>query len=134
MGLMDVEQKNLWTVCDEDGICHCDWRLTAKGCEQENTIQIIYIINAVISGMVGLLGNIIYIFIKIDSCINSYYHINSLIIYIATWITYHRVFVLKQDIVDFRSGFFPKPRPIESMALMGAIFNFCMNIFFFIYC
>ncbi|KAG2223138.1 hypothetical protein INT45_005694, partial [Circinella minor] len=97
MSLMDVEQKYLWTVCDVDGICHCDWRLTAKGCEQEDTVKIIYIINAVISGLVGLL---------------------------ATWITYHRVFVLKQDIVDFRSGFFPKPRPIESMAFMGSIFNF----------
>ena len=68
MDLMDVQQKYLWTVCDVDGICHCDWRLTAKGCEQEDTIKIIYIINAVISGLVGLLGKIkkkktIYVFI-----------------------------------------------------------------------
>ncbi|KAI9274331.1 hypothetical protein BDA99DRAFT_497176 [Phascolomyces articulosus] len=96
MSLMDVEQTNLWTVCDVDGVCHCDWRLTASGCEQQETIKIIYIVNAALSGFVGCL---------------------------ALWISYHRIIVLKQDILDFRTGF-PRPKPIESMAVMGTIFNF----------
>ncbi|KAI9493193.1 hypothetical protein BDB00DRAFT_388888 [Zychaea mexicana] len=96
MDVRDVEQTSLWAVCDTDGVCHCDWRLTAHGCEQDDTMKTIYIVNAVLSGIVGS---------------------------VAMWITYNRVFVLKQDILDCRTGF-PRPKPIESMALMGTIFNF----------
>ncbi|KAI8141442.1 hypothetical protein BJV82DRAFT_176264 [Fennellomyces sp. T-0311] len=94
---MDVEPTELWRICEEDGRCHCDWRLTAYGCDdEESTFINIYIVNAAVSGIVGL---------------------------IASWLTYHRVYHLKQDLFDFRTGF-PRPKPIESMALMGAIFNF----------
>lgn len=52
----DLTQSTFWRYCDADGVCHCDWRLTITGCEEHNALKVIYIVNAVVSGLVGLVG------------------------------------------------------------------------------
>lgn len=48
--------STFWRPCDENGICHCDWRLTIYYCEEEPAMKYIYIVNAVLSGFVGFVG------------------------------------------------------------------------------
>ncbi|CDS03581.1 hypothetical protein LRAMOSA00983 [Lichtheimia ramosa] len=84
-----------WKICNDDGVCHCDWRLTIYGCEEEQQLRAMYIALAVLSGLVGVF---------------------------AFMVLYHRVVYLKQQIFDMRTGY-PRPKPIESMAVFGTIFN-----------
>lgn len=55
----DGKQSTFWRVCDDQGVCHCDWRLTLGNCEENEAMYIMYIINAVWSGLVSIIGNYI---------------------------------------------------------------------------
>ncbi|KAI9316337.1 hypothetical protein BX666DRAFT_1949550 [Dichotomocladium elegans] len=86
---------DFWKICDGQGNCHCDWRLTIYGCYEEEHMRPLYIALAAVSGLVGL-G--------------------------ATGLLYHRVINLDQHVFDCRDRI-PRPKPVESMAAFGATFN-----------
>lgn len=52
-----------WRICDDQGVCHCDWRLTIYGCEEEDQLRAMYIALAVVSGLVGVLGEAFHNFV-----------------------------------------------------------------------
>ncbi|KAI9301610.1 hypothetical protein BJ944DRAFT_271235 [Cunninghamella echinulata] len=83
-----------WRLC-EGNTCHCDFRLTISHCVEVDALKIIYIIDL------------------IWSILNA-------IILLAY--TFHRVVYKNQQMFDF-SGKLPRPKPIESMCLFGALFN-----------
>ncbi|KAI8140304.1 hypothetical protein BJV82DRAFT_671734 [Fennellomyces sp. T-0311] len=92
---MDVEQTEFWRICDDKGVCHCDWRLTATGCEEESALKIMYIINAVASAFLTVAVIIIL---------------------------FRRSYFQNQTLLDRRS-IIPRPKPIETMAIFGIIFH-----------
>ncbi|KAI7861119.1 hypothetical protein BDC45DRAFT_552418 [Circinella umbellata] len=51
-----VEQPEYARLCDDDGVCHCDWRLTISNCSEEKALRIMYIVEAIASGVFALLG------------------------------------------------------------------------------
>ena len=53
---MDVEQTEFLRICDDTGVCHCDWRLTIHGCEEESALKVIYIVDAIASGLLAATG------------------------------------------------------------------------------
>ncbi|KAI9322284.1 hypothetical protein BX666DRAFT_1893461 [Dichotomocladium elegans] len=87
-------------ICDENGICHCDWRLTIYGCEEEVHMRPFYISLAAISGVIGA-----------SACA----------------LLYHRKVNLSQSIFNWRTGIL-RPKPIESLIMFGAIFNLLQMI------
>lgn len=103
-----------WKICNDDGVCHCDWRLTIYGCEEEQQLRAMYIALAVLSGLVGVFGKPLHSFVSTWSTL--------ILTCIAFMVLYHRVVYLKQQIFDMRTGY-PRPKPIESMAVFGTIFN-----------
>lgn len=52
-----------WRICDDQGVCHCDWRLTIYGCEEEHQLRAMYIALAVVSGLVGVFGEAFHNFV-----------------------------------------------------------------------
>ncbi|CAO3633869.1 unnamed protein product [Cunninghamella echinulata] len=92
--LLAPNEPAFWRLCEGD-ICHCDFRLTITHCEEVDALKIIYIIDLIWS----ILNAII------------------LLVY-----TFHRVVYKNQQIFDF-SGKLPRPKPIECMCLLGALFN-----------
>ena len=49
-------QTTFWRICDDEGNCHCDWRLTLIDCYEDAPMRIIYTINAVGSAIVTVIG------------------------------------------------------------------------------
>ena len=92
-----MPESTFWRVCDEAGVCHCDWRYTIYGCEEETIAKILYTITAIITGLLAT---------------------------IAVGVLYFRLNYRSQKIFEIRNGF-PRPKPIESMGLFGIIFNVC---------
>ncbi|KAI7850626.1 hypothetical protein BDC45DRAFT_518082 [Circinella umbellata] len=92
---MNVEQTEFLRICDDSGICHCDWRLTIHGCEEESALKVVYIVDAIASGLLAAT---------------------------AAFIVFQRVYYHNQTLFDCRTGI-PRPKPIESMALMGIAFH-----------
>ncbi|KAG2218098.1 hypothetical protein INT45_000021 [Circinella minor] len=91
-------QTTFWRICDDEGNCHCDWRLTLGDCYEDAPMRIIYIINAIGSAIVTV---------------------------IAICLLYYRIFYRKQRIFDCRTPTgFVRPKPIEAMLFMAIIFNF----------
>lgn len=89
------QESTFWRVCDNFGICHCDWRYTIYDCEETEIAKILYLITAIISGILSV---------------------------VAVMILYFRLNYRNQKIFEIRNGF-PRPKPIESMGLFGIIFN-----------
>ncbi|CAO3648368.1 unnamed protein product [Cunninghamella blakesleeana] len=89
-----------WRLCDDTG-CHCDFRLTITHCKEHKALYILNIIDIVWSSIGAI---------------------------IAVGILYFRIYYRNQQIFDF-SGKVPRPKPIESMAFFGVIFNLfrCIN-------
>ncbi|KAI9301608.1 hypothetical protein BJ944DRAFT_271233 [Cunninghamella echinulata] len=83
-----------WRICEGD-TCHCDFRLTITHCIEADALKIIYIITI------------------IWSIINAI---------ILLGYTFHRVVYKNQQLFDF-TGRLPRPKPIETMCLFGALFN-----------
>ncbi|KAI9274303.1 hypothetical protein BDA99DRAFT_590854 [Phascolomyces articulosus] len=92
---MNVEQTDFARICDANGECHCDWRLVASNCVEANEIRIMYIVEAVASGILAIT---------------------------ASFIILQRVIYNNQTFFDCRTGI-PRPKPIESMGLFGIIFH-----------
>ncbi|KAI9301415.1 hypothetical protein BJ944DRAFT_252334 [Cunninghamella echinulata] len=89
------DEPTFWRVCDGEK-CHCDFRVTITNCEESSALMTLNIIC-----IVWCLLNII----------------------LACSILYHRLFLLHQNIFD-RSGWIPRPKPIESMVLFAIPFTF----------
>lgn len=53
---MSASYDGFWKICDDNGVCHCDWRLTVYGCEEEKHMVPFYIALAAFSGLVGTMG------------------------------------------------------------------------------
>ncbi|KAI8139574.1 hypothetical protein BJV82DRAFT_672544 [Fennellomyces sp. T-0311] len=96
---MSVEQDEFWRICDDSGKCHCDWRLTVTGCEEESAFKAMYIVNGIASGILAVA---------------------------ASAILFQRIYFHKQTIFDLRSII--RPKPIESMAALGIVFHFLRMI------
>ncbi|KAI8388680.1 uncharacterized protein BYT42DRAFT_560872 [Radiomyces spectabilis] len=94
------EQPSFWRIQDSQGRYHCDWRLTTVNCVEENALRWMYSVNAAVSGVATIIA--------------------AALLY---WRLYHR----NQKIFDFQTGFL-RPKPIESMALFGVIFNLLQTI------
>ncbi|KAJ8661317.1 hypothetical protein O0I10_003067 [Lichtheimia ornata] len=92
---MSASYDGFWKICDDNGVCHCDWRLTVYGCEEEQHMVPFYIALAAFSGLVGTMAAIL---------------------------GYYRIILLNQTVFDCRTGF-PRPKPIESMIVFGTAFN-----------
>ncbi|KAJ8655640.1 hypothetical protein O0I10_008729 [Lichtheimia ornata] len=90
-------QSTFWRICDDNGNCHCDWRLTLGDCAEDQAMRIIYIINIIGSAVVSVIG-------------------------IA--LLFYRLYYRKQQIFTNRTptGFI-RPKPIEAMLFMAIIFN-----------
>lgn len=95
------QESTFWRICDDFGKCHCDWRYTIYDCEETEIAKILYLITAVLSGVLSV---------------------------VAVMILYFRLNYRNQKIFEIRNGF-PRPKPIESMGLFGIIFNVCKNLF-----
>ncbi|CAO3633938.1 unnamed protein product [Cunninghamella echinulata] len=89
------DEPTFWRVCDGEK-CHCDFRVTITNCEESSALMILNVIC-----IVWCLLNII----------------------LACSILYHRLFLLHQNVFD-RSGWIPRPKPIESMVLFAIPFTF----------
>lgn len=92
------QESTFWKVCDNFGNCHCDWRYTIYGCQEESIAKILYIITTIISGILAA---------------------------VAVCILYFRLNYRNQKVFEMRNGF-PRPKPIESMGVFGIVFNVCM--------
>lgn len=89
------QNSTFWRVCNDLGVCHCDWRYTIIDCEEEKIARSVYIATGVVSGAFTVALSIIL---------------------------YYRIGLGSQKIIDIRNGF-PRPRPIEAMSLCGLLFN-----------
>lgn len=49
---------SFWLVCDENNpqYCHCDWRVTIVGCIEREPMLYIYVVNAILSFLVSVIG------------------------------------------------------------------------------
>ncbi|CAO3627082.1 unnamed protein product [Cunninghamella echinulata] len=83
-----------WRVCNKDGVCRCDFRLTIHNCAESDILRLIFLINIIWTG-VSLICAIICIF--------------------------YRIRYKGQSIFDC-SGKFPHPRPVESLLVFGALY------------
>lgn len=116
---------SFWLVCDENSHqnCHCDWRVTIVDCIEREPMLYIYIVNAILSFIVSVIGVCVRVFLfrfRMIEWINPYRNEQ-----IGTGLLWHRVVNKKLPIFDFGSpfGYFVRPKPIESMLLFGIIFN-----------
>ena len=50
-------QPQYQRLCDDDGVCHCDWRITLSDCPEERPLRIMYTVEAVASVVFALLSN-----------------------------------------------------------------------------
>lgn len=91
------QNSTFWRICDDLGQCHCDFRYTIAYCQETYIGKALYITTAIASVVLGFVNLILIYFLVIRK---------------------------KQKIIDFRNGF-PRPRPTESMAVLGIIFNTC---------
>ncbi|ORX62527.1 hypothetical protein DM01DRAFT_1379204 [Hesseltinella vesiculosa] len=86
-----------WRKCDDTNICHCDWRLQVYGCQESGVIRLMYIGNAVLSSIFGVLAFVL--------------------------LTY-RLKYCSQAIFEVRTSTgFIRPKPIEALLLFAGIFN-----------
>ncbi|KAI8976482.1 hypothetical protein BDB01DRAFT_853124 [Pilobolus umbonatus] len=85
--------ESFWVVCVEDG-CHCDWRVTIEGCLETKAMFAIYLMNVICSCLLLLLGG---------------------------YLLYMRLAVKKEPLFDPQNKW--RPRPIESMMVLGNLFN-----------
>lgn len=51
-----MDDKTFWLICDEANQCHCDWRVTIVNCAEGHVMFYIYVVNAIFSFLVSLLG------------------------------------------------------------------------------
>ncbi|SAL99628.1 hypothetical protein [Absidia glauca] len=92
---------SFWRLCDtQTNECHCDFRMTITDCIESEALRIVNIVDIAWSGVATI---------------------------IAAAILYWRVVHRNQQIFDF-SLRFPRPKPIEAMALFGVLFNVCRII------
>ena len=52
-----LEQPEYIRLRDDDGVYHCDWRLTISNCPEEQVLRVMYIVEAIVSAVFVLLGN-----------------------------------------------------------------------------
>ncbi|KAI9260617.1 hypothetical protein BDA99DRAFT_560685 [Phascolomyces articulosus] len=116
------QQSTFWRICDDEGNCHCDWRLTLGDCYEDTPMRIIYIINAIGSAIVTVIGrysspsSFIYYGLKYST-----QHVDKS----TCALLFYRIYYRKQQIFDCRTPTgFVRPKPIEAMLFMAAIFNF----------
>lgn len=58
-----MNNDSFWIVCDENKQnCHCDWRVTIVDCIERQTMLYIYVINAIWSLLICIIGIDIYIY------------------------------------------------------------------------
>ena len=50
-------QTEYQRLCDDSGVCHCDWRLTLSDCPEEKPLRIMYTVEAIASVIFALLSN-----------------------------------------------------------------------------
>ncbi|KAI8072389.1 hypothetical protein BC940DRAFT_330549 [Gongronella butleri] len=90
-----------WRLCDtETGVCHCDLRMTIYNCVESEGLKIVNIVDIVWSVLAT---------------------------FIACGILFFRITRRNQHIFDSSSGF-PRPKPIDALALFGILFNVCRII------
>ncbi|ORX57369.1 hypothetical protein DM01DRAFT_1333995 [Hesseltinella vesiculosa] len=84
-----------WRICDSQGVCHCDYRLTIYHCVEQDDF---YKMNlaVIIATALGLVAGIPML----------------------AWRTFHH----KQNIFDIREGI-PRPKPVESLCFFIILFN-----------
>ncbi|KAG2219430.1 hypothetical protein INT45_010621 [Circinella minor] len=51
-----IEQPEYIRLRDDDGVYHCDWRLTLSNCPEEQVLRVMYIVEAIVSAVFVLLG------------------------------------------------------------------------------
>ncbi|KAI8097726.1 uncharacterized protein BX664DRAFT_327108 [Halteromyces radiatus] len=87
---------SFWRVCDPmTNECHCDFRMTISDCVESEALKIVNIFDIVWSGAATVIAGVIL---------------------------YWRLFHRNQQILDCSSRI-PRPKPIESMAVFGILFN-----------
>ncbi|KAI7858373.1 hypothetical protein BDC45DRAFT_498206 [Circinella umbellata] len=90
-------QRTLSRHCNNDGVCHCDWRLTIYGCEEANAMYYVYIINIALSGLVVAVG-------------------------IA--LLFHRIFIKGHRLWDSnRARGCLRPKPVDALMFLLTVFN-----------
>ncbi|ORX53187.1 hypothetical protein DM01DRAFT_1383795 [Hesseltinella vesiculosa] len=87
-------ENAFWRPCP-NGVCYCDYRLTIRGCTTTDELRILTIVAAAWSG----------------ACIAA----------VLTWL-YHRVAIRGQLVFEMH-GWFPRPKPIESLMFFALFFN-----------
>ncbi|KAI9498120.1 hypothetical protein BDB00DRAFT_801223 [Zychaea mexicana] len=98
-------QRTLLRHCNDDGVCHCDWRLTIYGCEESRPMYYIYVVNIALSG--PLLTHVITLAKGIGLLI-------------------HRIFIKGHRLWDYSRG--PsrgclRPKPVDAMLFLLTLFN-----------
>ena len=53
------DKRTLLRHCDDQNICHCDWRLTLVDCEESVAMYYINIINIILCSLAVIIGIII---------------------------------------------------------------------------
>jgi hypothetical protein len=57
-----MDNDSFWIVCQDDVLkrnCHCDWRITIADCIESKPMFYIYIVNAIWSFVITVIGNIL---------------------------------------------------------------------------
>ncbi|KAI8993699.1 hypothetical protein BDB01DRAFT_777201 [Pilobolus umbonatus] len=88
-------EPHYWRPCDENGVCHCDFRFQIFDCVESEPLRQLYLATGITSGVLTV---------------------------VIIIILYIRLNYRNQTIFEIRDGF-PRPKPIESMAVLGAVFN-----------
>ncbi|KAI8073973.1 hypothetical protein BC940DRAFT_289676 [Gongronella butleri] len=91
-----MDANTLWRQC-HDGYCHCDWRLQVYGCDETKILKGLYIGDAALSVLAGILAFLV-LFYRLKYCNQTIFQIRT------------------------SSGFI-RPMPIEAMLLFIGIFN-----------
>lgn len=104
---MSASYDGFWKICDDNGVCHCDWRLTVYGCEEEQHMVPFYIALAAFSGLVGTMGKCL--------CINSNNNNNNTS---SSKILIHAILQLPSS-VTIASSSWIKPYSIVVLVFLG---------------
>ncbi|CAO3577926.1 unnamed protein product [Absidia cylindrospora] len=96
----NLQHNDFWRICVNQNQCHCDYRVTLQDCEEHVAYLYINYVSLAWSSL---------------SCI--------LILGVIGW----RVGYRGQKIIEMH-GFFPRPKPIESLGLFGGLSNFARMI------
>lgn len=110
-----MDSETLKRICI-NGVCHCDWRLTLKNCEEHSPMVVIHSIHIGICAITVILG------MKYKRCFIVAYLISFEIS--GTTLLCHRLFIKGHQLFDINlsKGCF-RPKPIDCMLLFIVLFN-----------